>query len=152
MRSDNIRQPSSGINYINMSAFRVDKPPVNRCREKQLDAIKRLEIRLKNIKRLEQIKKTSRPAAPKMAMFVLDISKILSLDRKVSWLPIKSVAFGSPESTILYSLVKGNGELIMFGGIKKDVGAVTNQSGQSVDMSDTVSNALHFITAPRCFI
>ncbi|CAH1395811.1 unnamed protein product [Nezara viridula] len=152
IRSESLRHSYNSLNYLNhMSAFRAEKPQISRHREKQLDALKRMEMKLKTI-RPEQAKKIFRPVAPKMAMFVLDISKILSPDHKVTWLPIKSVAYGSPESTILYTLVKGNGELILFGGIKRDAGAITNQSGQTLDMADTVSNSLYFISAPQSTI
>lgn len=124
-----------------MSAFRGDKGQNSRFREKQLEALKKMEDRLKNIIK-PALKKTVKP---KMAMFVLDISKALSPENKVVWLPMKSVATGSPESTILYTLVKGNGELIMFGGIRRDAGTITSDN-TGHDMA--VSNSLHFISAP----
>lgn len=153
VRNEEHRPSLNSLNYVNhMNAFRGAKPHLSRLREKQLDVLKKMEEKLRNIKRPELSKKPFRPVAPKMAMFVLDISKVLCPERKVCWLPLKSVAFGSPESTILYTLVKGNGELIMFGGIKKDAGALSNQSGQTMDMADTVSNSLHFISAPQNII
>lgn len=111
-----------------------------------------MEERLRSlIKPPEKPKKKSKP--PKMAMFVLDISRILEDPPAVTWLPIKSVAFGCPEPTILYTLVKGKGELIMFGGIKKDPNAVANQSQQiPSDNSDTVSDSVHYITASHSSI
>uniref|UniRef100_A0A0A9YZ53 F-box only protein 42 n=1 Tax=Lygus hesperus TaxID=30085 RepID=A0A0A9YZ53_LYGHE len=148
-----IRPILNNAHYMNnMIAFKDNRPTVHRNREKQLDAIKRMEERLRSlIKPQEKIKKKAKP--PKMAMFVLDISRLLDEKPEVSWLPIKSVAMGSPEPTILYTLVRGKGELIMFGGIKKDANALANQSPQvPSDTSDTVSDTLHFITASHSSI
>ena len=60
-------------------------------------------------------------AAGRLSTFVLDISEAISRN-VVTWLPVvKAGAAGlavAPEETILYSLVRGRGELVMFGGIQ----------------------------------
>lgn len=82
-----------------------------------------------------------------LGMYVLDISQVLSDDPVARWLSPKNVKNG-PEETILYSLVEGKSELIMFGGIQKDANSV----GWPMNMSSQISNSLHFITAPNCVI
>ena len=54
----------------------------------------------------------------------------------------------APEETILYSLVHGRGEIIMFGGIQTD--ANTMQMGMNIP-PQVVSNNLHFIKAQYQF-
>lgn len=148
-----------------LAAFRFSvSTSVKNQRERQLEALRRMEEKLfQNMqsKRDElscQPPPSSPPSTtqsstiklvpPRMAMFVMDISNVL-IDNTVSWLPLKAVPDGSPEDTILYSLVAGNGELIMFGGIQKDATSITQQAQSSVNISNTVSNSLHFITAPK---
>ena len=68
----------------------------------------------------------------RMALSVLDISKALS-DRVVTWLPPSPLPPDSevPQECILYSLVRGRTELIMFGGLMKDI----SLGGQLRDLS-----------------
>ena len=54
---------------------------------------------------------------------------------------------GAPEETILYSLILGRSELIMFGGIQKDVSAL-NPKSLAPMADDTVSNTVYLITPP----
>ncbi|XP_014256671.1 F-box only protein 42 [Cimex lectularius] len=140
-------EPSSGrisTNAIHLNSIRGYMLPNLRNQEKRLDVLRKMEEKIRQIK-----KDSKRSKHPKMAMFVLNISKILEEKPEADWLPLRRVAEGSPEPTIFYTLVKGNGELIMFGGIKKDASAVqSSQSQQSSDEADIVSNSLHFITAP----
>ncbi|XP_067002520.1 F-box only protein 42 isoform X2 [Anabrus simplex] len=86
-----------------------------------------------------------------MTMFVLDISNVLFEDSYVEWLPLRSERIGSggPEEMILYTLVAGKGELVMFGGIQKDATSITTQAQLNCNMTNTVSNSLYFIAAPR---
>ncbi|XP_046398523.1 F-box only protein 42 [Ischnura elegans] len=119
-----------------------------------------------------------------MALHVLDTSKALDEeDPHVMWLPVQRVndmndSNCGPEETILYTLVPGKGELIMFGGIRKDAASVaahvsaggamqrggraaapggggagvgefaTGPGNSSANIANTVSNTLHFIMAP----
>jgi F-box protein 42 len=89
-----------------------------------------------------------------MTMFVLDISHVLSDDCYTEWLPQKTskALNGEPEEKILYTLIAGKGELIMFGGIQKDATSITSQAQLSSSVKNTVSNSLHFVTAPRSVV
>lgn len=85
-----------------------------------------------------------------LTMHVLDISTVVNGNNfnYVSWLcPRLGEMIGAPEELVLYSLVKGNGELIMFGGVRNDISNL-NYSGQQ----SMYSNSLHFITPPRDII
>jgi hypothetical protein len=98
-------------------------------------------------------------------MFVLDISEAMS-SNVVTWLPVKSNAsLSAPEETILYSLVRGRGELVMFGGIQKDVSSMAaggrggggggQQQGGAVptaNANDTASNSLYFLSPPSAIV
>lgn len=146
-----------------MAAFRATGTNTgNKSREKQLEVLHRMEERLKSLARNAQQQsskeKTESSVPPpvirhhpqKMGMFVMDISSVL-LDHSVTWLPIKSVATSGPEHTILYSLVAGQGEIIMFGGIQKDVN-LFGIDESSMNVINTVTNTVHFMTAPQTII
>lgn len=167
--------PDPGSGVVSMAAFR-DSPPSSvprhnnaRIRQRQLESLKRMEERIKNLSRGSKTPSTSSPQITRnehvevqkmsalkncMAMFVLDITHVLSEDCYVMWLAPKEshLPCGAPEEMILYTLVAGKGELIMFGGIQKDATSIANQAQQSSHASNTVSNSLHFITAPRGII
>lgn len=86
-----------------------------------------------------------------LGMYVLDISHLMDLeDPHVQWLPLKSENSinDGPEERVLYSLVPGKSELIMFGGIQMDPQRMIECSA----MTNQISNLLHFITAPRYVI
>uniref|UniRef100_A0A6P7FJY5 F-box only protein 42 n=1 Tax=Diabrotica virgifera virgifera TaxID=50390 RepID=A0A6P7FJY5_DIAVI len=82
-----------------------------------------------------------------LGVYTLDISKVLNDPPTATWIPPKNIKNG-PEETILYTLVEGKSELIMFGGIQKDA----NSIGFSKNMNNQISNSLHFITAPSYVI
>lgn len=82
-----------------------------------------------------------------LGLYVLDIAQVLNEKPVAAWLPPKNLKNG-PEETILYTLVEGKSELIMFGGIQKDANSV----GWSMNLSSQISNTLHFITAPNYVI
>lgn len=146
-------------------------------RQRQLDSLKKIEDRYKNLQK-EEFKskepklsnsntssnndKFSIPEKMKpphqcifheninpeklLSMFVLDISKAIS-NHEVEWLQFCSNgSFESPEVSILYSLVEGRGELIMFGGIRKNADRGGENSDH--DENDSVSNALYFLNPP----
>ncbi len=82
-----------------------------------------------------------------MSMFVLDISQAVS-NHEVKWLQFYSNnTMETPEVAILYSLVVGRGELIMFGGLQKDVASMRNQATNKEN--DSVTNALYFLSLPN---
>lgn len=155
----NINLPTNN----NMAAFRaIPTNTGNKHREKQLEVLHRMEERLKILSRnpqqqpsKEKTESNIQPPAirhspQKMGMFVMDISTVL-IDHSVTWLPIKSVAVNGPEHTILYSLVAGQGEIIMFGGIQKDVN-LFGIDESSMNVINTVTNTVHFMTAPQTII
>ncbi|VDP12849.1 unnamed protein product [Soboliphyme baturini] len=78
-----------------------------------------------------------------MSVYFLDIGRVLS-DKQATWscLPGDSV---TPQDTLLYSLVKGRGELIMFGGMRTQL----ESDGQLLDMTPsyyhTITNDLYLL-------
>ncbi|KAJ9583375.1 hypothetical protein L9F63_022282 [Diploptera punctata] len=189
---------NAGPSGLGMAAFRdpspVFKPNATKNRQRQLESLRRMEERIRNLSRngsgssaspeannnvniktngstSNNLQHSSRsgtasnsspcssPAKTSttknaMTMFVLDISHVLSNDCYVEWLPVKSnnIFNGEPKEKILYTLIAGKGELIMFGGIQKDATSITPQAQLSSDVPNTVSNSLHFITAPKGII
>lgn len=147
----------------NMAAFRaIPTNTGNKHREKQLEVLHRMEERLKSLSRNPQQQPskektesnvhlpTIRHSPQRMGMFVMDISSLF-LDHSVTWLPIQSIATDGPEHTILYSLVAGREEIIMFGGIQKDVN-LFGVDESSMNVINTVTNTVHFMTAPQTII
>lgn len=113
----------------------------------------RREKRLENLKRLQDgmKQKTTRKVKQNLlGIYVLDLSHALAEEAYVSWLPVKNDGSSGqgPEETILYTLVEGKSELIMFGGIQKDASSLV----YTTNVSDQASNSLHFIAAPRYVI
>jgi len=89
-----------------------------------------------------------------MSLCVLDISEALT-NHRVHWLPGEancSGSSGSPEEAVLYSIVHGRAELIVFGGVQKFIAtqATTNAPGNGGP--NIVSNAVYFIRAPKPII
>lgn len=113
-----------------------------KMKEKRIASLLKLEENLGLKAAYKREKKTHY-----LGMYVLDISQVLSDNPVARWLTPKNVKNG-PEETILYSLVKGKSELIMFGGIQKDANSV----GWPKNVSSQISNSLHFITAPNYVI
>lgn len=105
--------------------------------------LKRSEEKLKH-KTARKVKRSV------LGIYVLDLSHALDDAPYVTWLPVKNdgVLSEGPEETILYTLVEGKSELIMFGGIQKDPSSLAC----TTNLSNQVSNSLHFITAPKCVI
>lgn len=160
----------------------VLKIGASKNRQRQLESLRRMEERIRSLSRsgsgsntssippaaisnptvsANNINMSPRPSRSKsrmtknaMTMFVLDISHVLTDECYVEWLPPKShnALNGEPEERVLYTLIAGKGELIMFGGIQKDATSITSQALRSSNISNLVSNSLHFITAPRGII
>ena len=84
-----------------------------------------------------------------MATHLLDISHAVS-DHWVEWLPLPPhSALAAPQESILYSLVLGRTELVMFGGLQKDVSLGPSSPARAPQPSaETVSNCLHFLNPP----
>ena len=125
----------------------------NRARERQLQALQRFEERMRfNNQARAHEPSNSNEAAPvklqrTMVVCVMDISNILKEDCSVRWLALSpDTDSGGPEETILYTLVAGRGELIMFGGIHRE--ALSLMTNSQPNSASNVSNSLHFISAP----
>ncbi|XP_068621269.1 F-box only protein 42 [Battus philenor] len=144
-------------NKYRMAAFACDAGANNIPNENDLinqRQIAHLENRLQpnppipdNQNRPPVVKKVKRNT---LTMHVLDISTVLNENSSnyVSWLcPRLGEMNGAPEELVMYSLLKGNGELIMFGGVHNDISIVNYAEHQNM-----YSNSLHFITAPRDII
>lgn len=112
-------------------------------REKRLECLKRSEDVIKP-KAIRKIKRSV------LGIYVLDLSHVLDDEPYVTWLPVKNdgVLSEGPEETILYSLVEGKSELIMFGGIQNDASSLA----YTTNLKNQVCNSLHFITAPKYII
>lgn len=145
-------------NKYRMAAFACDSPGNNALAEndlinqRQIAHLENIENRLEpqpqnGEQRPPMVKKIKRNT---LAMHVLDISTVVNGNSMnyVSWLcPRLGELHGAPEELVMYSLVKGNGELIMFGGVHNDI-SILNYSEQQ----NMYSNSLHFITPPRDII
>lgn len=131
-----------------MAAFR-DQPlrhNSNTDRQRQLESLRRMEEKIRNKK--AQPLKVFKKAESTLSIFVLDITNVLSDDCNASWIPLKQDDYSGPDERILYSLVVGKGELIVFGGIRKEHSTLGH-----TDVDDSVVyNDLHFINPPRYVI
>lgn len=148
-------------NKYRMAAFACDSAQNETPAENDLinqRQIAHLENRLdaRNGEDDQRDNQTHRQHAPKkikrntLTMHVLDISTVVNGNSMnfVSWLcPRLGEMNGAPEELVMYSLVKGNGELIMFGGVHNDISAPNYIEQQRV-----YSNSIHFITPPRDII
>lgn len=133
-----------------MAAFRVQPSPnQSAARERQIEILRRMQNKYHHLRRVNnQPPKLDESSSPKrakrncIAMFVCDLSKILTSEGVLEWLEYKNygIAAGAPERLILSTIVAGKGELIMFGGLLKET--LINETVQ-------VSNAVHFLTTPR---
>jgi hypothetical protein len=143
--------PRPGVSAIAQNLGRQQSPQSNRMRnrERQLETLRRLEEKFKS--KYSIAKQTAaEPAKPRntMAMYVLDIYEVLS-HKRATWLPPRTPPAtpdaAAPEITVLYSLVLGMSELIMFGGIEKDEQEINNYE-------NTACSHLRIISAPRDII
>lgn len=86
-----------------------------------------------------------------MTMQILDISSVLNDESSetVSWMPPQFREIdGAPEEVMMYSLLLGKGELIMFGGFHYHANLSSEISVQS-PYANFISNTLHFLVPPR---
>lgn len=87
-----------------------------------------------------------------MGLCILDIKDALS-QKIVRWIPMNDSDAnrrGSPEEAVLYSIVHGKGELVVFGGVQKFI--ATQSTSNSPGGPNIVSNAVYFIQAPKSII
>ena len=86
-----------------------------------------------------------------MYIHVLDISDVVRT-KTVTWQPLCYSDSGEmPEETIFYTLVEGRGELVLFGGINKDIQSIQREFGIK---SHLVTNRLYFLKPemPRLWV
>ncbi|KAJ8679447.1 hypothetical protein QAD02_015234 [Eretmocerus hayati] len=131
---------------LSMAAFRDEtvRSNANANRQKQLESLRRMEERLHN-RRIHE-SKTAKRLENTLAIYVLDISNVLCDSCSASWIPLKQNDQTGPDDRMLYSLVLGRGELIVFGGLRKE--QTTIQGQPDIDDSQ-VYNDLHFINPPK---
>lgn len=133
---------------LSMAAFRGETVRANSKanRQRQLESLRRMEERIQRSKiQTKQVKKTENT----LSIFVLDITNVLCDDCTASWVSLKQNGQSGPDERILYSLALGRGELIVFGGIRKE--RTTIQGRPDIDDSE-VYNDLYFINPPRYVI
>lgn len=136
---------------LSMAAFSVqlnpvpEPPPHN---ERRLEGLRRMEQKIREMRRVADVEDLPSPKRVKrncIGLYVCDLAQVLAAETPtLNWLEYKNdgVVHGAPEHLIMTSMVAGNGELIMFGGLRKE--SLAN------DTTPTwVSNALHFLTFPR---
>jgi len=132
-------------------------------RQRQLASLQRMEEKIRKSARsssgsnnsnspgVKQSSSSSSCPHHRMTTFILDISTSIS-DHYVTWLPLTPASFSeAPQESILYSLVQGRTELIMFGGLQKDVNT-TNTGRPQTNSSESVSNCLYYLNPPQMTI
>ncbi|KOC67193.1 F-box only protein 42 [Habropoda laboriosa] len=137
----------SNDNVLSMAAFRNEKRNgTNSHRQRQLEYLRRME---ESIRKRRAQTKPAKKTGNTLSIFVLDITNVLCDECSASWIPLKHNDQSGPDERILYSLVAGRGELIVFGGIRKEQTSIQNHP----DMDESeVYNDLHFINPPRYVI
>lgn len=155
--------PALSHDRIAMAAFNddhADSPSTSKVispRERRLQSLRRMEEKMHAMRKvnapINEPTSIDDQSAPQkrikrncIGLFVCDISNILLAEHPyVEWIEHKN--FGcienAPERLILSSLCTGNGELIMFGGLRKES---LNRSPETVMQ---VSNAMHFLQVPK---
>lgn len=144
---------------IAMAAFNdsnPDNPSTSMAspRERRLQSLRRMEEKIQAIRQVNSAPDPidDQPAPQKrikrncIGLFVCDISNILLAENPfIEWVEHRNFGHiaNAPERLILSSLVAGNGELIMFGGLRKE------SLSKSSDATMQVSNAMHFLQVPR---
>uniref|UniRef100_A0A1A9WV06 F-box domain-containing protein n=1 Tax=Glossina brevipalpis TaxID=37001 RepID=A0A1A9WV06_9MUSC len=135
-----------------MAAFNVQNRPRSLSKDHN-ERIRRMEEKmnaLRNSRRnaVAEQKPLKEPSPKRvkrnvLSLFVCDLSNALSSeDPHLQWLEHKNYGIlpGAPERLILSTMVPGNGELILFGGVQKET---------LYEVTHQVSNSVHFLSAPR---
>lgn len=151
--------PVPSHDRIAMAAFNdtgSDTPSTSMVspRERRLQSLRRMEEKIQAMRQVNVPSESAddQPAPQKrikrncIGLFVCDIANILLPDNPyIEWIEHKNFGHiaNAPERLILSSLVAGNGELIMFGGLRKE------SLSKSSDTIMQVSNAMHFLQVPK---
>ncbi|XP_060066686.1 F-box only protein 42-like [Ylistrum balloti] len=135
------------------------RPNAMKNRQRQLEALRKFEEKLRESRIVQSTSSgrgqgnvvgggttgSCRENRVTMHLHVLDISEVIKTNT-ATWRPInENISLNAPEETIFYSLVEGRGELIVFGGIQRDIQSM--QRGMDVK-PQVVSNSL-YIVSPR---
>lgn len=131
---------------LGMAAFSVAEQQGN---QRRMEHLLRMEEKIFMRRPEPQPDHTPSPKRIKrncIGVYLADVSQILANEPILDWIEYKNYGMvsGAPERLICSSLVCGNGELIMFGGLRKQ--SVLNEDEMEV------SNAVHFLTFPRHII
>lgn len=138
---------------IPMAAFNVHQEvnlSASLPRERRLESLRRMEEKMQAMRRIVQPQADELYAPPKrikrncIGLFMCDITAMINdYEPTLEWTEYKNfgIVSDAPDRLILSSLVTGNGELIMFGGLRKEPNP-TNNTMQ-------VSSSLHFLQVPR---
>lgn len=87
----------------------------------------------------------NRYRTPILEMHTIDTTNLLE-DGKLTSVKSKFRSLNCPTDTILYSIVEGNGELIMFGGIQREI---INYEDGTEEREIKIIDTLHIIKAKR---
>ncbi|KAG4078474.1 hypothetical protein HA402_009186 [Bradysia odoriphaga] len=137
---------------LGMAAFSVaeQRQGQGQGQQRRLEHLLRMEEKLL-MRRPEPQPSDSTPSPKRVkrnciGVYLADISHVLAEEPELDWIAYKNFGMipGAPERLICSSLVCGNCELIMFGGLRKQ--SVLNEAEMEV------SNAVHFLTFPRHII
>lgn len=137
---------------LSMAAFNVSQESASNMR--RLQCLRRAEEKYQARRQQHQPPEhvDEQPAPTKrikrncIGMFICDIANVLLSNAPfLEWHEHKNFGHinNAPERLILSSLVTGHGELIMFGGLRKESLSKTS------DTTMQVSNAMHFLRVPR---
>lgn len=122
--------------------------------ERRLQSLRRMEEKIQAKRQVNAVPEPvdDQPAPQKrikrncIGLFVCDISNIFLAENPfIEWIEHRNFGHitNAPERLILSSLVAGNGELIMFGGLRKE------SLSKSSDTVMQVSNAMHCLQVPK---
>lgn len=140
---------------IRLAAFEVPEIqlPYQPIRQiERLEALRKMEYLLQLKQEKINAQKSNKSKKNPLGMYLLDISNVTNEEPEVTWVkPRVGIQANGPEETLLYTLVQGRGELIMFGGIQKGDQNFDNMMyNLNPSLGTTkVSNNLHFISPPK---
>ncbi|XP_055628388.1 F-box only protein 42 [Toxorhynchites rutilus septentrionalis] len=156
-------------NHMTMVAFTVpptNPAPLHALRERQLERLRKIEEKISAMRRIKEQEQAAaaataavkalaassqeQPVTPKrvkrngLAVFVCDISRIMDTEPVIEWQETRNSGLlaGAPDHFTFSTMVSGNGELIVFGGLNKNP-----KSGTS-----SVTNSVHFLTVPTAIV
>lgn len=166
--------PSPGVSIRRGGAACAStRPNAGRNWEKQMEALRRMEEYIRSRSNQHQSNGGSssgrggmkfRPSSPPpkakryspshfhasknpLTVYVLDLSRVLN-EKTAVW-NVSEENFDAPEDTMLYTLVKGRGELILFGGMRNN--STYCQGLDVAPLSHTITNETYILKPPITF-